>query len=199
MDVQAWARQLADEGAGALRQRLHQALVDASHVATARARELATTRLHVRSGRLRNSIRSYVEVEGDSVRLRLSAGRSTSELPYARAHEDGATIRPKRGKYLAIPLPAAKTAAGVTRGEFSRLGGLRAVPNLQVIRSKAGNLLLVRPNKDGTVTPLFVLRAGSVVLRARHYLRDALQEAADGLPEAIRGHVEVAVVPRGAA
>lgn len=36
-------------------------------------------------------------------------------LAYARIQEEGGTIRPKKGKYLTIPLPAARTKAGAPR------------------------------------------------------------------------------------
>jgi hypothetical protein len=74
---------------------------------------------------------------------------STSK--YARIQELGGTVVPKKGKYLAIPLPAARTAAGVARG------GPRSFPNTFFRKSKAGNLLLFQRQGKKSV-PLFVLK-----------------------------------------
>jgi hypothetical protein len=61
-------------------------------------------------------------------------------------------IRPKRAKYLTIPLPAALNANGTPKKSSAR-----AWENTFVIRSKAGNLLIVQ--KNGTqITPLYVLK-----------------------------------------
>ncbi len=58
-----------------------------------------------RSGRLAQSFAG--EVSGDVLpRLKMRYG---TNVKYARQHEFGATIRPRRSKYLTIPLDAAKT------------------------------------------------------------------------------------------
>ncbi len=68
--------------------------------------------LATRTGALKRSLRSGVEGSGLSdLRLRnVSAG-----VAYARVQEEGGEIRPQNGRYLTIPLDAAKTAAGVAR------------------------------------------------------------------------------------
>lgn len=72
-----------------------------------------------------------------------------TDVKYAPIHQFGGTIRPKKGKYLAIPLGAAKTRAGVARWTSPR-----DVPDLKYGgRSAAGNILL--RTVDGT--PMFVL------------------------------------------
>ena len=61
------------------------------------------------------------------------------------------TIKPFRGKYLAIPIGDALSASGAPR-----YPGPRSVPGLRPITSKKGNHLLVRT--DGkTMTPFFLL------------------------------------------
>lgn len=104
-----------------------------------RAVENATTRPRSRSGRLRQSIagrvvqtgRVVATVEGVSSQLSLfgrtvqgsplsailSAGGRTGgkNTVYARLQDQGGTIRPVRRKWLAIPTPEVKTAAGVAR------------------------------------------------------------------------------------
>lgn len=84
---------------------------------------------------------------GDSVKtLRGVWSIGGERNPYARIQEFGGTVLPVKGKYLAIPLAAAKTAAGVSRvkgpleyGKFSKEnpGGL------VLIKSKKGALLLM--------------------------------------------------------
>lgn len=150
--------------------------------AEARAKRNATVILHVRSGRLRASIRSLVEPSTEGgLDLKLSAGGGreggSSEVVYARIHELGGTIRPVRRKWLAIPLPPARTAAGVSRYKTPR-----DVPGLHFVTSKRGNLLLVKP--DGQ--PWFVLRK-DVDIPARPYLRPALEEASAELVPRLAG------------
>jgi len=74
------------------------------------------SKLAVRTGRLRASVRpDNIKVEPDSVEAGVSFGTI-----YARVHVGPrgqvTTIRPKRAKMLAIPLAAAMTAAGVSKG-----------------------------------------------------------------------------------
>lgn len=87
-----------------------------------------------------------------------------SSSKYALIHETGGTIRPKRRKFLAIPLPTAQAKAGAMRGNLVGLdpaGGttpsLYGVKGLVLFKSKAGNLLLGEP-KPGGIVPLFVLK-----------------------------------------
>ena len=81
--------------------------------------------------------------------------------PYARIHEYGGTVRPKRSKYLAIPLAAAKTAGGDSRG------GPRSFTNTFFARSKAGNLILFQnQGSKKKPLPLFVMKK-QVTLKPR--------------------------------
>ena len=104
-------------------------------------------RLHNRSGDLRRSVRTRWH---GAARLMLVGGR---DAPYAVMHELGGTIKPKRGKYLTVPLPAALNAKGSLAGRYkirkasgtTRSGKKKyetdAGPTF-IIRSKAGNLLI---------------------------------------------------------
>ena len=69
----------------------------------------------------------------------------------APLQEYGGDIVPKAAKKLAIPLPAALTAAGVARGSP------RSFPDTFIQKSKAGNLLIFQKKGDGIV-PLFALK-----------------------------------------
>lgn len=73
-----------------------------------------------------------------------------SQSKYSRMVEGGGTVRPKRAKFLAIPLDAAKYGVG---------GGVspRHHRNLFPITSKKGNLLLVKGGA-GSIVPMYVLK-----------------------------------------
>jgi hypothetical protein len=82
-------------------------------VARAVKREIDTAGLHRRTGALVNSVQSGgVKHTSGTVTGTTLIGQG---LPYARAQEDGATIVPTHGQYLAVPLAAALTPAGVAR------------------------------------------------------------------------------------
>ena len=72
---------------------------------------------------------------------------------YVRAHEDGTTIT--GNPYLRIPLAAAQTGAGQDRYVGM---SVRGVPDLFVIKSKAGNLLLARKRGKDGLDILYVLK-----------------------------------------
>ncbi len=69
--------------------------------------------LAVRTGALKGSAQSGgVTDSGAKVSGKVLVGQG---LPYARIQEEGGTVVPTHGQFLAIPLDAAKTAAGVVR------------------------------------------------------------------------------------
>jgi len=129
--------------------------------------------LHVRSGRLRSSIGSLVkDEEKDLVGLVGSGVRQGDRVKYANIHETGGVIRPKRGKYLAIPLSSALTGSrGQLRGGAT---SARDFPNTFFIKSKAGNLLIMQKQGGGAV-PLFLLLR-SVKIPARYYMTKTVNE-----------------------
>ena len=94
-------------------------------------------------------------------------GAYGSELTRMRILELGGTITPHRGRFLAIPLAAARYGVG---------GGVgpRGHADLFVIRSKAGNLLLVRRKGKG-IEPMFALKT-SVKLPPRPTLQRTVNE-----------------------
>jgi phage gpG-like protein len=118
-----------------------------------------------RSGGLVASILDSVRVTGatmDSVQ-----GAIGSNKPYARIQEFGGTITPKKGKFLAIPLPAALDSNGLPLRSSPR-----DWPNAFCRRSKAGNLLIFQ--KRGTmIIPLYVLKS-SVTIPPRLGLKKTL-------------------------
>jgi len=125
-----------------------------------------------RSGSLLRSMAGTAKTTASGVDVVLQSGGSGSfgSVPYARIHEEGGTIRPKRAKMLAIPIhPQLKTAAGI-----GRVPGPRDVPDLTFVRSLKGAFLLV--NKH-TGEPWFLLKR-QVTIKARPFLQPALETTA---------------------
>ena len=104
-----------------------------------------TGKLARRSGRGLNQLRPAVRRRKDDV-----TGMIIVPFPLS-VHEDGAVIR-KKGKMLAIPLPAALDSRGrpLKRGP-------RAWRNTFVARSRKGNLLIFQ-KRGKDIIPLFVLK-----------------------------------------
>ncbi len=102
-------------------------------------------KLAKRSGGGLRGLRTKVSVSGDDVTGSLS-------VPFPLSvHEDGAVIR-RRGKLLAIPLPAALNSRGLPIKNRPR-----DWTNTFVAESKRGNLLIFR--RDGrTIVPLYILK-----------------------------------------
>jgi len=113
--------------------------------------------LGVRTGRLRSSPKREIKATGTALVGRVfipEAGGGTNPV-YAGVHEFGATIRPRHGRFLAIPLAAARrgAAGGVSMGPRDYAGGF-------FFRSRAGNLIFgVRSGgRVGRLIPLFVMK-----------------------------------------
>jgi hypothetical protein len=96
-----------------------------------------------------------------------------AEVKYASIQEHGGTIKPKNKKFLAIPLPGTK---GVPAN----------FPDAFVIKSKAGNLLIVQrkwrkvsggenSKLTNNLTPLFVLKK-EVTIKATHLLTKPIND-----------------------
>ena len=185
--------QLRAAAGGELRKYLMATLTRASLVGEGAARLAATTRLRVRTGRLRSSITHSVTESPQGLELRLHAGGGRKPVAYAGMQEHGGTVRPRRGQYLTVPLPGALTAAGALRARFAVPGGLRMVPGLFVIRSGAGNLLVVEKRGAG-IRPLFVLKH-SVSVRGKGFLATGAAEAVRALPEMLRKSIVRVVTP----
>ena len=119
------------------------------------ARETTRTATAVRTGTLRDQYDYQASQTNDSTKLDLGIirpGVDAKVLAYARVHEhDGeTTIRPRRAKFLAIPLPAVKTATGVARGLP------RDFAETFVRRNDKGRLIIYQ-NRADDVVPLFLL------------------------------------------
>lgn len=123
-------------------------------------------------------LRSW-EVEVRPVGDRVVEGGVTSALPYARIHDEGGIVRPKRGRFLAIP------QRGVARGLMPRhdLTPMRAIP------TRKGGYLLIDV-ASGRVRYVLVRE---VRIPATHYVRLAVEAASDDARGAFVAHLTAAL------
>jgi len=117
-------------------------------------------------------------------------------LKIAHAHEYGATIKPKNGKYLAIPLTKEAEAAGSPR----------VFNNLRFVNTKGGNLLMVRDKKKGmgkTKSEAMFLLVKSVTLPERSFIRASFdssqKELSDIVAKALEKVLKGTITPDAAA
>lgn len=128
-----------------------------------------------RSGWMIDEIKDSVTVKGHTIPT--IEGRIS--VPYERKiHEHGGVIRAKRAKYLTIPLPAALDSRGIPLKKSAR-----DWENTFVLRSKAGNLLIVQ--RRGTqIVPLYVLKS-EVYIPPRLGMGDTLRAGGTMLADRI--------------
>ena len=161
---------------------LQSALLLEAHI---KQHKLSGQVLHVRSGRLRSSISHRLERRGDDLMAIVG-----TNVVYARIHEFGGTITPKRAAHLAIPTDIAKTPAGVPRYTARQLiadpsrGGF--------VRTFFRNHKLYGVTRGGKVKAAFVL-VKSVTFRERRYMRSALAEKRTEILQIIAKAVEEAL------
>jgi hypothetical protein len=138
------------------------------------------SKLAVRSGKLRASVRPMPIVNKPTS---IEGGVKFGTI-YARVHVGPAgqvtTIRPKKGKYLAIPLPAALKPSGVAKGA-PRTGPWG---DTFFAHSKKGNLILFgksiyskgarQGETRGKVTPLFLM-VKQVKIKARIHPKEIIK------------------------
>lgn len=115
------------------------------------------------SGQLRRSITGRSARFGKIVKAIIGSGIfGRKAVKYARIHEHGGKIRPKKAKILTIPLPGIK-------------GRAANFPDAFIIKSKKGNLLLVEKKGKKGIRPLFALKS-EVDIPARHWLSKSIKE-----------------------
>ena len=168
---------------GQLLRELHVIALDYAAKGETRAKTLVSTQLTRRTGRLAGSIAGRVVKRSGYIGVKLSAGGGGDDVKYAAVHEYGATgsnaIRPKKAKYLTIPVhPELKTAAGV-----GRVPSARDVPGLTFAQSLKGQPLLVH---EVTGEVWYLLRK-RVEIEATPYLRPSIEHIEDRMmPEVSR-------------
>lgn len=131
--------------------------------------------LNVRTGRLRTSVGSRIDVESGELTAVIGSGvRQGNRVKYAGIHEGGGTIVPRIKQWLTVPLDAAKTAAGAPRFSAQDVRHGRTKYTGSFIHN--GIIFgVMRKSKKSSITPLFVLKQ-SVRIRASHYLSRTAQE-----------------------
>lgn len=180
-----------------------------------RAVDNATTRPRSRTGSLRRSIAGRVvqtgrtvasvdsagqaslfgrTVQGSPLSVVLSAGGRTggADVVYARAQDEGIeALRPKRRKWLALPTPDVKTAAGVARYASPR--DYPTPLRFRLIRGGVGKTALAAlvERVAGEDVVRWWLRK-EVQIPATGFARRAFVETEREVPNVLRDAVEVA-------
>ncbi len=123
--------------------------------------------LSARSGFAKQQILGSVKVTGEQLAT-IQGTIGGGKAYYLKTHEYGATITPKKAKYLTIPLPAALNSNGTPKKKSAR-----DWINTFVATSKKGNLIIFQ--KTGSkIVPLYVLKK-SVTIKPRLGMRKALE------------------------
>lgn len=177
-DVAARLRRLGTDG---IRRVVEQAMVATALKGEQAAKDTVRAVTVTRTGNLYGSITGFVRAGDEGPEAVIRAGGRAPDgtwLGYARTIEYGSDgpITPKRGRYLRIPLPAARTQAGV-----DRFGGpLRTMaPSLfRVIKAKTGKLYLLHIPSG----KLWYRLVESVTIRPRPFLRPGAEVAAAAFP-----------------
>ncbi len=157
--LRAFAKQLGTgvQRAGPILKKELREYLDASAIALAERHGGAypggTTQnsLSRRSGRLVRSVRQSVKVKGSKVE-NVEGRIGTPGIVYGRMHEFGGKIRPKKAKYLTVPLDAALNKDGTPKKKSAR-----EWDNSFVAKSKKGNLIIFQ-RRAGKIIPLYVLK-----------------------------------------
>lgn len=120
--------------------------------------------LSKRTGNLINSIEKSVRIKGTT--FGDLEGHISAAFP-GIVHEFGATITPKKAKYLTVPLPAALDGRGVPYKKSAR-----DWDHTFVAKSRKGNLIIFQ--RRGTqIVPLYVLKT-SVKIPPRLGMQETL-------------------------
>lgn len=138
-----------------------------------------------RTGNLARAIYYKITLDTAAQDVVLVLGADRKKAAYAAAQEFGATIVPKHGKYLTIPIGAALTANGVARvsvREFIDNPHSLGFEGSFVNKAKTA-IMGVRDtgpggfddNEDHQAEPVFLLRT-RVVIPERSYLRTTVTE-----------------------
>ena len=153
---------------------------------------LSGNRLAVRSNRLRNSVNMEVKATGTGIELEVWAGRDAN-VKYAALQEHGprgGVLRPKRGRFLAIPVGPARTGAGVTKGGWE---SPRTAPvKLRFVPIRGGTMGRLVMDQRGKSTTAYLL-VRSVKIKPTHYMRDTAEAAKAAFPELFTAALERAV------
>ncbi len=155
--------------------------------------------LNRRSGMGQRSIFYRIEDDQANDRVTLVVGANLAVAPYMRILAYGGTIRPKRAKFLTVPMPAALTASGVARFsardvmEQPKAHGYEGtfIANQMIFGIPPGGRGR-RAQLGPRAVPLFALK-DEVQIPQNNYLAIARQRLDDDITDAAKGAVLVAI------
>lgn len=166
--VEEFTDRLRKVSKGQFLQKLHKIAVKNAAKLETNAVENASRVLTARTGHLAQSIQARVIPTGSGLDIELRAGGGDKNVKYAAVHEYGATIKPRKAKFLTIPVhDQLKTASG-----DARYPSARDVPGLTFAQSLKGQPLLVH-QMTGEVW--YLLRK-KVEIPPRPYLKPAMDK-----------------------
>ena len=157
-----------------------------------RADQNLTERRRRRTGNLARSIEGGTRTKGTISTMFLAGGGGTHQVKYARLQEEGGTVRPKKGQWLAYPMRGgpAETAAGVPRYKSPRqVQGLRFA---RVGSSGGGKAVLLKDKQ------IWFVLVRSATIQPSWFLRDAFQNEAKGVKSRLATRV-AALIANGPA
>jgi len=194
--VQQFAAKLEALGQGkALAALLRKEMIITGLSAQGATQGLINQRLRVRSGFLQRSPAFRVEEVAALPELHVSAGGGQGkrgELRYAALQEYGGTVRPVKGKFLAIPVGPALTGAGV-----ARYASARDVPGLSFIPTAGGGAVLGKSKgrgKNARMETWFILRR-QVTIQGRYFVRDGTRPAFAAFGDRMTANIARLLVP----
>ncbi len=171
-----------------VRKALQQGMLFAGNIVKEDIRSRLSGRvLKVRSGDLVGNVTATIpKWRGNTLSMRI--GPTGPSRKYAATHEFGATIRPKTAKMLAVPLPAAKTASGVSRFKGPLRQALTAEFTSTFVTKKISGKLRLYGIRAKKVVPLFGLFE-SITIPKRPVWIPALRQNAKRIRNTIEGRI----------
>lgn len=158
------------------------------HVKT---QKLSGQSLGVRTGNLRRAVYHFVRKEPDGIAGGI--GVDLKKARYGRLQELGGTIRPKKSRFLTIPLDAAQTGKGVAR--FSARDVIANPGSFGYTGTFFRNRILfgVRGSgKNKEVVPLFALKT-HVTIKGVGYLAGTVNEKRKWAADELKKSVDAAI------
>lgn len=156
------------------------------------ANHLTGQDLKRRKGDLGRAVDGWLEAPLDGV-IGVKENSAVDHYKYLLGTET-ITIVPKRSKFLAIPLPAALTGAGVIKGEYNAASGQSLkdlIQNSFLMTSKMGGLFIAKKfgKTDRSIKPLFILKK-SVVVQGTGALAAGVLESVDDMTNEIGNAID---------
>lgn len=147
--------------------------------------------LKTRTGNLRRAVAGWMAGDLDAV-IGVRDGAAVDRYKWLlgdNPENQPRVIRPKKGKYLTIPIGEALTASGVLKPKYSV--GLRQIDGGFFLRSKGQLLFCIRRGKTSRakIRPLFVLKT-SVEVYDTGALPDGVLDNLDLMTDAIQEEID---------